>query len=110
MELSLVDLNQAVRAFELLLGFSLALQCIEYLRIAALDRVNDWPLLRLEVPARPAWVRSLLDVLLTPRNYKLLIVLRLALAIGLMSGGLGLAGAAMLFAMALVLLLRWRGA
>ena len=105
-----VDLNLAVRAFELLLGFSLVLQCLEYLRLPALDRVNHWTLLRQEVPPRPAWVRALLDVLLTPRQERVLIVLRLALAIGLMSGGLGLAGAALLFAIALVLLLRWRGA
>jgi hypothetical protein len=110
MALSLLDLNLAVRAFELLLGWSLVLQCLEYLRISALDRVSDWPLLRCEVPARPAWVRAVLDVLLTPRNYRVLIVLRLALALGLMSGGLGLAGATWLFAIALVLLLRWRGA
>ncbi len=110
MELSPLDLNQAVRAFELLLGFSLALQCIEYLRIPALDRVSDWAILRKEIPSRPAVVRPLLDALLTPRNHRVLIVLRLALAIGLMSGGLGLAGAALLFAIALVLLLRWRGA
>ena len=110
MELIPLPMHQAVRAFELLLGFSLALQCIEYLRIPALDRVNDWAILRQEIPGRPRGVRALLDVLLTPSNYRMLIVLRLALAIGLMSGGLGLAGAAMLFAIALVLLLRWRGA
>ena len=110
MELSPLSLPLAVRAFELLLGFSLALQCIEYLRIPALDRVNDWAILRHEIPARPAVVRALLDVLLTPRNERVLILLRLVLVIGLMSGGLGLAGAAMLFAIALVLLLRWRGA
>lgn len=103
-------LNLAVRAFELLLGFSLALQCIEYLRIPALDRVNDWAILRKEIPERPRGVRALLDVLLTPRSYRTLIVLRLALAIGLMSGGLGLSGAVLLFVIALVLLLRWRGA
>ncbi len=105
-----MTLSLAVRAFELLLGWSLALQCLEYWRIARLDRVNDWSLLRREIPARPAWVRPLLDVLLRPRSYRVLIALRLALAIGLMSGGLGLVGAALLFAMALVLLLRWRGA
>ncbi len=110
MELNAVPLHLAVRAFELLLGFSLALQCLEYLRIPTLDRVNDWSLLRREIPARPAWVRPLLDVLLTPRSHRVLIALRLALALGLMSGGLGLVGAALLFAMALVLLLRWRGA
>ena len=111
MTLSLqLDLHLAVRAFELLLGCSLLLQCIEYLRIPALDRVNDWAILRQEIPTHPPGVRALLDLLLSPRSYRALIVLRLALAIGLMAGVLGLAGAAMLFAIALVLLLRWRGA
>ena len=63
-----MELNLAVRAFELLLGGSLALQSLEYLRIPALDRVNDWALLRREVPGRPAVVRALLDVLLSPRQ------------------------------------------
>ena len=105
-----MELTLAIRIFEILLGFSLALQSLEYLRIAKLDRVNDWAILRTEIPSRPRWVRPLLDRLLTPRAYRVLIALRLALALGLMSGGLGLGGAVMLFAMALVLLLRWRGA
>ena len=105
-----MELSLAARAFEGLLGFSLALQSLEYLRIPKLDRVNDWALLRQEIPTRPLGVRAVLDVLLTPRNYRVLMGLRLALAIGLMSGGLGLAGAVLLFAIALVLLLRWRGA
>ncbi len=110
MALNPVDLGLAVRAFELLLGVCLALQSIEYLRIPALDRVNDWSILRSEIPSRPHAVRAVLDLLLTPRSYAALIVLRLALAIILMWGGLGLAGAVLLFAIALVLLLRWRGA
>jgi len=105
-----MELSLAVRTFEILLGFSLALQSVEYLRIIRLDRVNDWALLRNEIPDRPRWVRPLLDRLLAPHAYRVLIVLRLALALGLMSGGLGLSGALMLFVMALVLLLRWRGA
>lgn len=103
-------LSLAVRIFEVLLGWSLVLQSLEYLRIARLDRINDWEILREEIPLRPRWVRPLLDRLLAPRAYRVLLVLRLMLALGLMSGGLGLAGAAMLFAIALVLLLRWRGA
>ena len=105
-----MTLSLAIRVFEILLGFSLALQSLEYLRIAQLDQVNDWAILRHEIPSHPRWVRPLLDRLLTPRAYRVLIALRLALALGLMSGGLGLGGAVMLFAMALVLLLRWRGA
>ena len=103
-------MNLAVRAFELLLGWSLVLQSLEYLRLPALDRVNDWALLRLEIPGRPPGVRALLDALLTPERYRTLIVLRLLLALWLMAGGLGLLGATVLFALALLLLLRWRGA
>ena len=107
-------LGLAVRAFEMLLGWSLALQCFEYWRIARFDRVNDWALLRREIPMRPAGVRPLLDALLTPGRYRALIALRLvlalALALGGVSGGVGLLGAALLFGIALVLLLRWRGA
>ena len=109
-----MTLHLAVRAFELLLGWSLALQCFEYWRIARLDRVNDWAVLRREIPARPAWVRPLLDALLTLDRYRALIALRLVLAVSLalgwLSGGMGLVGAVLLFAIALVLLLRWRGA
>lgn len=105
-----MTLSLAVRAFEVLLGLSLVLQCLEYLRIPALDRVNDWRLLRQEIPAQPRGVRALLDRLLTPSAYRALLLLRLALALGLMLGGLNLAGAVVLFGIALVLLLRWRGA
>ena len=105
-----MELTLAIRAFELLLGWSRALQSLEYLRLPRLDRVNDWALLRQEIPERPRWVLALLDRLLAPRAYQALIALRLVLALALMSGQLGLVGAALLFAMALVLLLRWRGA
>lgn len=109
-----MELNLAVRVFEVLLGWSLALQSLEYLRIAHMDRVSDWAILRMEVPSRPRWVRPLLDRLLSPRAYRALLLLRLtlavALALGWLSGGTGLLGAATLFGMALVLLMRWRGA
>lgn len=109
-----MELSQAVRVFELLLGLSLALQSLEYLRLPGLDRVNDWALLRQEIPSHPRWVRPLLDRLLAPRAYRVLLLLRLALAValalGLLTGAAGLCGALLLFAMALVLLLRWRGA
>jgi hypothetical protein len=109
-----MELSLAIRAFELMLGFSLAQQSLEYLRTIRLDKVNDWAILRNEIPDRPRWVRPLLDRLLAPHAYRGLLWLRLALSLALMSGILsghaGLLGAAVLFAMALVLLLRWRGA
>jgi len=105
-----MELSLAVRAFEVLLGWSLVLQTLEYLRVQTLDRVALWPLLRAEIPARPRWVRPLLDTLFTPRHYTALLVLRLTLAVALMLGQVGLVGAALLFTLALLLLLRWRGA
>jgi hypothetical protein len=105
-----MDLNTAIRAFEILLGWSLVLQSLEYLKIQHLDRVGSWTVQRTEIPTRPAWIRAALDVVFRPRAYTALIGLRLALAIGLLSGGLGLTGAALLFVIALLLLLRWRGA
>ena len=76
-----MELSQAVRAFEWLLGLSLVLQSLEYLRLPGLDRVNDWALLRQEIPSHPRWVRPLLDRLLAPRAYRVLLLLRLALAL-----------------------------
>jgi hypothetical protein len=105
-----VELADAIRGFEILLGWSLVLQTLEYLRIVRLDVVSDWSLQRLEVPARPRAVRALLDLLLQERPYRLMLLLRLALALCLIFGGLGLGGALLLFGIALVLLMRWRGA
>ena len=105
-----MELSVATRCFEILLGWSLLLQTIEYLRIARLDAVGDWTLQRLEVPAHPWAVRALLDLLLQPKPYRLMLLVRLGLAAWLMSGGLGLFGAVLLFGIALVLLMRWRGA
>jgi len=105
-----MELTLALRAFEILLGWSLVLQTLEYLRVQQLDRVTLWPLLSSEIPAHPAWARPLLTRFFTDRNYIALLVLRLALAVALMFGQVGLIGATVLFALALLLLLRWRGA
>jgi hypothetical protein len=109
-----MSLTLAIRAFELLLGWSLLLQTLEYLRIPALDRVSHWPIQRSELPTRPSWLRPLLDQLLAPSAYRALLLLRGALALALMAGVLrgpaGLAGALLLFGIAVLLLFRWRGA
>jgi hypothetical protein len=103
-------LSLAARVFEFLLGLSLLLQSLEYLTIQRLDRVGDWAIQRAEVPQRPRWIRAGLDQLFKPLPYQLMLWLRLALALALMAGQLGLAGAGLLFVIALALLLRWRGA
>ena len=100
----------AVRAFEVLLGWSLLLQTLEYLRLIGLDRVSHWPVQRAELPTRPAWLRPLLDALMQPGAYRAMLLLRLVLSVLLMAGLLPPMGALLLFLIALVLLMRWRGA
>ena len=105
-----MSLTLAIRIFEVLLGWSLLLQTLEYLRVQSLDRVAVWPILQQEIPTRPAWIKFCLNKLFQPRPYKALLGLRLALAIALMLGHIGLIGALLLFLIAMLLLLRWRGA
>lgn len=105
-----VSLPQAARAFELLLGLSLLLQSFEQLRVQVLDRVGDWAIQRTELPTRPRWLRPALDWLFQPTPYRAMLWLRAALAIAVMAGVLPLAGAVLLFAIAIALLFRWRGA
>jgi hypothetical protein len=105
-----MELSLAIRIFEVLLGFSLLLQSLEYLRLPMLDRVTLWPILAKEIPARPAWLHAAVNRCLQPTPYRAMLFLRLLLAIALMLGLVGLTGALLLFLMALLLLLRWRGA
>lgn len=105
-----MELGLAIRAFEGLLGWSVVLQTLEYLRLIDLDRISCWPVQRRELPQRPAMLRPLLDALMQPGPYRVLLVLRLILALMLMAGWLELFGAFLLFLTALVLLFRWRGA
>lgn len=109
MTLSL-SLTWAVRAFEILLGWSLLLQTLEYLRLPAMDKLTQWPTLSREIPAQPAGLKTLLDHLFKPTTYTAWLGLRGVLAIALMLGHLGWFGSVLLFGMALLLLLRWRGA
>lgn len=100
-----------VRAFELLLGWSLLLQTLEQWRIQGLDRVSDWSVQRREMPAHPPGLRALTDALFSrPGPYLAMLGLRGLLALALMAGVLPAAGAVALFVIALLLLLRWRGA
>jgi hypothetical protein len=65
---------------------------------------------RSELPHRPAWLRPLLNVLMRPGPYRAMLLMRLLLSLLLMAGLLPLIGALLLFLIALVLLMRWRGA
>jgi hypothetical protein len=105
-----MTLAWAVRGFEILLGWSLLLQTLEYLRLPMLDKLTQWPVLSQEIPKRPAWIKATLNHLFQPKAYTAWLCLRAVLAVALMLGQVGLAGAALLFVMALLLLLRWRGA
>lgn len=100
-----------VRTFEVLLGWSLLLQTLEQLRIQRLDSVSDWAIQRREMPAHPPGLQALADALFgRPGPYLAMLLLRGALAVVLMAGLLSVAGAMALFTIALLLLLRWRGA
>ena len=103
-----LDLPLATRAFEVLLSWSLLLQSAEFLRLRALDRVGDWGIQGAEVPS--ALVRQGLDMLYRPIPYACMLWLRGALALALMLGHAGPGSAVVLFVMALLILLRWRGA
>ena len=105
-----MNLSDAIRAFEILLGLSLFLQTLEQWRVHAIDRVSDWAVQRTELPESPRWLRPLLDHLLQPAPARALLALRGLLAVTLMAGHLPLAGALGLMLIALVLLFRWRGA
>lgn len=106
-----LSLGVFVRAFELLLGWSLLLQTLEQWHIQRLDRVSDWSVQRQEVPTQPPGLLALTDALFArPGPYLAMLGLRGGLAVLLMAGLLPAAGAVALFAIALLLLLRWRGA
>jgi hypothetical protein len=47
-----LDLATAIRIFEVLLGWSLLLQTLEYLKLIRMDRVGDWAIQRQEIPNR----------------------------------------------------------
>ena len=93
-----MELHTATRVFMALLGWSLLLQTLEFFRLLKMDRVGSWAIQREEVPSRPTWVRSLLDHVVQGHGYAALLCLRLVLALGLLSGWVHPATAAVLFA------------
>lgn len=105
-----MSLYLSIRVFEFLLGWSLVVQTLEYLRVQTMDTIALWPALRQEIPHKPRWARAFLDGCFRPKPYSAMLWLRLGLAMALMWGQIGLFGASLLFFIALLLLLRWRGA
>ena len=103
-----LDLATAVRLFEVLLGFSLLLQSLEYFKLSHIDRVGHWEIQRQEIPSRP--LRLLLDRLFQIPIYQGLLWIRGGLSLILMAGHAGIGVSIALFLLAVVLLLRWRGA
>jgi hypothetical protein len=103
-----LDLASAIRIFEVLLGWSLLLQTMEYLKLIRMDRVGDWEIQRQEIPNQP--VRWLLDRLFQARVYQGLLWMRGVLCVVLMAGHAELGVSFALFVLAVLLLLRWRGA
>ncbi len=105
-----MSLADAIRLFEILLGWGLLLQTLEQWRVQAIDPISHWPIQRTELPDCPHWLRPLLDRLMQPGPARALLAVRFVLALMLMTGHLALAGAIALVLIALVLLFRWRGA
>ena len=102
-----------VRWLELLGGFSILLQCLEYWRIASStdpEGVWAWRVQRADIPAEPTWVRGSLDWLYQPLIYRAQLWLRGVAALGLMIWGNQFWLALVLFTGQLLLLVRWRGA
>ena len=105
-----MELHTAARVFLALLGWSLMLQTLEFLRLLNMDRVGSWPIQREEVPSRPGWVRSVLDRLVQGPGYVVLLCVRLCIALALLGGWVSPLLAVLLFASSVILLFRWRGA
>jgi hypothetical protein len=102
-----------VRWLEVLGGFSIALQCIEYWRIAVSLDPNGiwaWRVQRADIPDSPMWIKLLLDQMYKPTLYRLQLMVRLLAALALMIWGNQLLTALALFTGTLLLLIRWRGA
>ena len=102
-----------VRWLEVLGGFSLVLQCLEYWRIA--DSTDPrgiwaWQVQRADIPDSPAFVKAFLDIAYRPVFYRMQLLVRCMAAVALMVLGNHWLTALVLFAGTLLLLIRWRGA
>jgi hypothetical protein len=109
----LISGNFVVRWLELLGGFSVLLQCLEYARITASTDPHGvwaWQVQRADIPDRPVWLKQALDWLYQPMVYRCQLTVRALAALALMLVGNHLAIAILLFASNVLLLIRWRGA
>ncbi len=95
-----------------LIGLACLLQTVEFFQIRdawADTGVWRWAVLRDDLAGFPRWVRAILDSLLAPRGFHIVLALRLAAAMLALGTGGG-ASAPVLFATSVLVCLRWRGA
>ena len=82
----LISGDFVVRWLELLGGFSVLLQCLEYARITSSTEPNGvwaWSVQRADIPAQPAWLNHSLDWLYQPTLYQLQLLVRAMAAVAL---------------------------
>lgn len=104
-------LLDAVRLTEILFGWSLGVQTLEYLRMRAAtgpDGLWAWSVQRGDIPN--AVLRRVLDGLFAPAVHQAHLWLRLAAALWLLLEGGNAVAMGFLFAGNLLILIRWRGA
>lgn len=109
--LSALSLATALRLTEGLLGWSLGIQTLEYLRLRPATSPQGlwaWPVQRRDIPQ--AWARRLLDVLFAPDVHQAHLWLRLLAALALVVAGGSLPLLLFLLLGTVLILVRWRGA
>lgn len=106
------SLYLAARALEGLLGLSLIIQTLEFLRLQAVQAPGGlwaWAVQRGDVAHASAPLRRLFDAVYRPDLHRIHLLIRLAATTSLLWGS-SLASALLLFASTLLILIRWRGA
>ncbi len=106
------ELYLAVRSLEALLGISLLIQTLEFLRLQpaqAAPGLWAWSVQRGDVAHASALLRALFDWLYSERVHRLHLLVRLAAAASLLWGS-SPGSAALLFISTVLILIRWRGA
>jgi hypothetical protein len=109
--LSQLPLSTALRATECLLGWSLGIQTLEYLRMKHATGPQGlwaWSVQRQDIPS--ARMQAALDVLFAPDAHQAHLWLRAAAAVGLIFIGGSAPLLLFLFLGNLLILIRWRGA